>query len=238
MAIIVYGRNAVRSSLEANRVKTFYAASRFQNDPLTQEARKHNVTVKFVSDDELTRMTKDPSHQGFVVIAEDFKVFTLEELLETTRAKPLPLLAILDGIEDPHNLGAIIRSADAFGVDGLIIKNHGEVPLNGTVAKVSTGAINYVKVAVVPNLSRAIETLKDNKFWIVASDGSGQTSYDAVNYKVPICLVIGSEGFGIQPLVLKHSDFIVKIPMQGHVNSLNASVAASVLFAEVNLARK
>jgi len=238
MSTIIFGRNAVRATLEEDRVQTLFAATRFQNDEFVTLARKHNVSVKFVSDDELTRMARVPSHQGFVAICDDYGTVSLGALIESAKKKQYPLLAMLDGIEDPHNLGAILRSADAFGVDGLIIKNHDEVPLNGTVAKVSTGAINYVKVAVVANLSQALEVLKDNSYWIVASDGSGTTDYDKVDYKSPICLVIGSEGSGIQPLVLKHSDFIVKIPMFGHVNSLNASVAASVLFAQVIQNRK
>jgi len=238
MSTIIFGRNAVRATLEEDRVQTLFAATRFQNDAFVALARKHNVSVKFVSDDELTKMARVPSHQGFVAICDDDGTVSLSALIESAKKKQYPLLAMLDGIEDPHNLGAILRSADAFGVDGLIIKNHGEVPLNGTVAKVSTGAINYVKVAVVANLSQTIEVLKENSYWIVASDGSGTMDYDKVDYKSPICLVIGSEGSGIQPLVLKHSDFIVKIPMFGHVNSLNASVAASVLFAQVIQSRK
>lgn len=238
MPTIIFGRNAVRATLEEDRVETLYAAQRFQNDQFVSLAREHHVVVKFVSDGELTRMARVPSHQGFVAICKDYGTVSLDSLISSSSGSKYPLLAMLDGIEDPHNLGAIIRSADAFGVDGIIIKNHGEVPLNGTVAKVSTGAINYVKVAVVANLSQTIETLKEHSFWIVASDGSGTTSYDEVDYKCPICLVIGSEGHGIQPLVLKHSDFIVRIPMFGHVNSLNASVAASVLFAQVVLARQ
>jgi len=238
MSTIIFGRNAVRATLEEDRVQTLFAATRFQNDEFVTLARKHNVSVKFVSDDELTKMARVPSHQGFVAICDDYGTVSLNALIESAKKKQYPLLAMLDGIEDPHNLGAILRSADAFGVDGLIIKNHGEVPLNGTVAKVSTGAINYVKVAVVANLSQAIEVLKEKSYWIVASDGSGTMDYDKVDYKSPICLVIGSEGSGIQPLVLKHSDFIVKIPMFGHVNSLNASVAASVLFAQVIQNRK
>jgi 23S rRNA (guanosine2251-2'-O)-methyltransferase len=135
------------------------------------------------------------------------------------------------------NLGAILRSADAFGVDGVVLKSHDEVQLNGTVAKVSTGAIDYVKVAVVSNLSQAMEKLKAQGYWIVSSDGSAQQSYDEVDYACPIGLVVGSEGFGISPLLLKRSDFVVKIPMFGHVNSLNASVATAIFLSEIALKR-
>ena len=144
---------------------------------------------------------------------------------------------MLDGIEDPHNLGAILRSADAFGVDGVIIKSRGGVGLNGTVAKVSTGAISYVKVAEVNNLTKAALKLKDAGYWIVESDGSASLSYDEVDYHCPICLVVGSEGFGISRLLLSKADFVVKIPMKGHVNSLNASVATGILLSLISLKR-
>jgi 23S rRNA (guanosine2251-2'-O)-methyltransferase len=238
MSTIIYGRNAVRASLDASRANILYASERLRDDDLVVLARKKNVDVRFATEGELTRMAKNPSHQGFVAISEDFKTSSLEELIVSASAKQYPLLLMLDGIEDPQNLGAIIRTADAFGIDGLIIKNRGQVPLNGTVAKVSTGAINYVKVAVVANLSQAIEALKKKGYWIVASDGSATQEYDKVDYKSPICLIVGSEGFGIAPLVMKRSDFLVKIPMKGHVNSLNASVSAAVLLSEIVRSRK
>lgn len=236
--MIIFGRNAIRESLKANRLKSLYTLERFQHDPLLDETRKMNVEVKLVSEDELTRMARNPSYQGFVAIVKDYEPVPLEEIISSAKSKPYPLLLILDGIEDPQNFGAILRSADAFGVDGVIIKKRNEVPLNATVAKVSTGAINWVKVAMVSNLSQAISALKDNGYWIVASDGSGKQDYDTVDYKCPIALVVGSEGFGIAPLVLKNSDFIVKIPMRGHVNSLNASVASAILLADILRSRK
>lgn len=129
MSTIIFGRNAVRATLEEDRVQTLFAATRFQNDEFVTLARKHNVSVKFVSDDELTRMARVPSHQGFVAICDDYGTVSLGALIESAKKKQYPLLAMLDGIEDPHNLGAILRSADAFGVDGLIIKNHeGSLP--------------------------------------------------------------------------------------------------------------
>ena len=183
-------------------------------------------------------MAKNPSHQGFLVLSEAIRSYSLEEVLQSIPSeKKYPLIVILDGIEDPHNLGAIIRTCDAFSVDGIIMKKRGEVPLNGTVAKVSTGAINYVKVAVVANLNQAIEKLKQNGYWVVSSDGSATQSYLDVDYNSPIALVVGSEGFGISKLVLKNSDFIVKIPMTGHVNSLNASVASAILISGVVASR-
>jgi len=236
--MIIYGRNAIRESLKAGKVTSLLVLKRFADDPIIGEARSENISVKFVEDDELTRMARNPSHQGFVAIVQDYAPVSLSDIISSAKEKRYPLILMLDGIEDPHNFGAILRSADAFGVDGIVIKKRNEVPLNSTVAKVSTGAINWVKVAIVSNLSQAIEQLKKSGFWIVASDGSGKQDYDKVDYKSPIALVIGSEGSGIAPLVLKNSDFIVKIPMTGHVNSLNASVASAVIVSEIVRSRK
>ena len=141
---------------------------------------------------------------------------------------------LFDGIEDPHNLGAIMRSADVFEASGIILPKHNSVTLNATVAKTSAGAINYVPVAVVNNLNQAIKELKDEGFWIVSTDGSATISYSSIKYDFPVVVVIGSEGKGVSSLVLKNSDYIVKIPQFGHVNSLNASVAAGILLAEVH----
>lgn len=237
MATIIYGKNAVRETIAHGSIKTLYVSNRIKDDELLRKASAKNIDVKLVDDRELTRMAKNPSHQGFVAICDDIETVSLEDMISFAKNKKYPLIAILDGIEDPHNLGAILRSADAFGVDGIVMKNRGAVQLNGTVAKVSTGAINYVKVAVVTNLNRAIETLKKSGYWVVASDGEAKMSYSEVDYKCPIAVVIGSEGFGISQLVLKNSDFIVKIPMHGHVNSLNASVAAGIFFAMIDNSR-
>lgn len=233
MSTIIYGRNAVRSSIEADRVKTLYVSSRLEGDRLLEFARSKKLKVRLIDSNELTRLAKNPAHQGFVAEVEEYGTSSIEDIINSSKGKKYPLVIILDGIEDPHNLGAILRTADAFGVDGIIIKNHGQVQLNGTVAKVSTGAINYVKVAVVSNLSNAVEKLKQNGFWVVASDGSAKQSYLDVDYNCPIALVVGSEGFGIAPLLLKRSDFIVKIPMCGHVSCLNASVATAVIVAGI-----
>lgn len=238
MNIQVYGKNAVRATLEADNAKTLFTLKRLEKDELVAMARKKGIPVKFVEEKKLTGLAKNPSHQGFLVLSEAIRSYSLEEVLQSIPSeKKYPLIVILDGIEDPHNLGAIIRTCDAFSVDGIIMKKRGEVPLNGTVAKVSTGAINYVKVAVVANLNQAIEKLKQNGYWVVSSDGSATQSYLDVDYNSPIALVVGSEGFGISKLVLKNSDFIVKIPMTGHVNSLNASVASAILISGVVASR-
>jgi 23S rRNA (guanosine2251-2'-O)-methyltransferase len=234
---IVYGRNPVRSALEANHADILYVSKRLQTDSLVHFAHSSRVEVRLVDDAYLDHLCQGQLHQGFAVEVASYPTISLNEMIASAK-KPYPLILILDGIEDPHNLGAILRSADAFGADGVVMKSRGEVQLNGTVAKVSTGAIDYVKIAVVPNLSQAIESLKKAGYWIVASEGSATLGYDQVDYRSPIGLVIGSEGFGISSLVVKNSDFLVKIPMCGHVNSLNASVAAGIFLSTIALLRK
>lgn len=237
MDIIIYGKNAVREAVQSKSAKTLKVDERLEKDPIVLAAKANNIYVELSKDSELTRIAKNPSHQGFVAICKEWKSYSVEELIASSGNSKYPLLLILDGIEDPHNLGAILRSCDAFGVDGIIMKKRNEVPLNGTVAKVSTGAICYAKVAVVPNLAQALAKLKKNGFWIVASDGSGKTSYDEIDYKCPIGLIVGSEGFGVSRLLLRDSDFVTKIPMVGHVNSLNASVATGIFLAAISSLR-
>lgn len=191
------------------------------------------MEVKNVSTKELNELV-DGAHQGVVAQIVTYNYSSLEEIMIRAKKKEHPLILILDEINDPHNLGAILRSCDAFGVDGIIMKKNNQVPLNATVAKVSTGAIDYVPVAQVTNLNTAIETMKKNGYWIVATDGSAKQEYHQVDYKMPIGLVIGSEGKGISRLVLKNSDFIIKINMFGHVNSLNASVACAIVLAQIS----
>ncbi len=234
MSNIVYGKNPVEAAVNANHVKTLYVAERLKSDSFAIKLASQGAKVKYVSDMELEKLAQTKFTQGYVAEVDEYKFYSLSELINDAKNKQFPLIAMLDGIEDPHNLGAILRSADAFGVDGIIIKKKGQVPLNSTVAKVSTGAIEYVKVCEVANLSQAIKTLKDNGYWIVATDGLATQNYDDIDYKSPICVIIGSEGFGISQLVLRNSDFIVKIPMYGHVNSLNASNAACTLFAQID----
>ena len=237
MSIIIYGKNAVREAVASGCATGLKVVKRFEQDMIVQQAKAKKIPVELVEEPELTRIAKNPSHQGFLAICKGWKNYTIEELIESSKRSAYPLLLILDGIEDPHNLGAILRSCDAFGIDGIIMKKRNEVPLNSTVAKVSTGAICYEKVASVPNLSQAIRKLKDNGFWVVTSDGSGTTNYDEIDYKCPIALVVGSEGFGVSRLLIRDSDFVAKIPMVGHVNSLNASVATAVFLAQISSSR-
>ena len=230
----IYGRNPIRETFRSGGLVKLFTRERFAQDALVKEIINAGLPVSYISEQELTRLSGKGNHQGFVCLAKMPELKKVSDLIRIGRAKKQPLILILDGLEDPANLGAILRSADAFGVDGIVIKNTGNVPLNATVAKVSTGAIAYVPVAGVSNLSQAISELKDAGYWVVASDGSATQSYEEIDYNCPIVLIVGSEGFGISKLVLQRSDFIVKIPMVGHVNSLNASVATGILLAHIN----
>lgn len=233
MANYVYGRLPSLNALEAKTAKTIFVQRDFSDARILEAAKKEKIKVNFVNMNELNKLAQGGNHQGVIVEVEEYKYSTIDEIILSAKDKPQPLVLILDGVEDPHNFGAIIRSADAFGVDGIIIKNRNQVPVNMTVFKVSTGAINYVKIAQVSNLSNAIQTLKDSGFWIYASDGNAKDSYDKISYDGAVCLIVGSEGEGISKLVLKNSDFIIKIPMSGHVNSLNVSVATGILLSRI-----
>ena len=160
-------------------------------------------------------------------------ILSLNEAINQIKSKDKSLILVLDGVEDPHNLGAIIRSADAFDVDMIIIKEHGQVDVTPIVRKVSTGAIDHVKIVRVSSITRALEKLKEIGYWVYAADGSGDVDYSKISYDNKTVVVMGSEGFGISRLVLENSDFIIKIPMFGHVNSLNVSVATGIILAMI-----
>lgn len=229
----IYGRNTVLSALKENKVQNIYIGDSFSFDLIVNEAKKQGLVPKIVKKKELDTLTNNGNHQGVVAVIEDYKYFQLNDLISKSKSNTFPLLIILDGLKDPHNLGAILRCADAFGANGIIIKKNSQVQVNATVAKVSTGAINYVPICSVTNLVQTIKTLKKEGYWVVASDGMAKLDYRQVDYKCPIALVIGSEGEGISRLVLENSDFVTKIDMVGHVNSLNASVATAVYLAQI-----
>ncbi len=229
---IIFGRNPVKEALRSNRVKSIYLANNFSFSEILSLIEMKKVPVITKSMKELDNMC-DGVHQGVAAIIKDYEYFSLDSVLERAKKQEKPLIVILDGINDTHNLGAILRCADVFNVTGVIIPKHNQVPLNATVAKTSAGAISYVPVVLVNNLNQAIDRLKKEGFWVVATDGSGQTNYQDLKYDFNVALVIGSEGKGVSKLVLQNSDYIVKIPQYGHVNSLNASVATGILLAKI-----
>lgn len=231
MAHYIYGKNVIRQRILSNKkIHSLFLSQTHPAHDIVQLAKEHHIAIRYLSDAELKK--HEGNHQGVIAEVDDFKVYTLEEVLKT--ASEDATFVILDGLEDPHNLGAILRSADASGVSAVIIPKHGSVSLNATVAKVSTGAIDTVPTVMVTNLSQTIETLKKHGFWIYGSEyAESAVDYRSVRFGGKVALVIGSEGQGISRLVLKNCDSIVKIPMLGQVNSLNASVSAALLMYEV-----
>lgn len=229
----IYGRNPLYSYLSGNHISKVYLQKGFSDNKILEALKKARLVPIYVDQAVLNKMTNNAVHQGVVAEVKPFNYSSVDEILYACKKKTNPLILILDEVSDPHNFGAIIRSCDAFDVDGIIIKSRNQVPVNMTVSKVSTGAIDFVKIAKVNNLVNTISTLKDNGFWIYAADGSGKDDYSKLKYDGPIALVLGSEGFGISRLVLENSDFIVKIPMYGHVNSLNVSVATGILLSRI-----
>lgn len=231
---LIYGRNPVKEALLANRVKSLYLVNGFSNNEILSLISNKHVQITNVSVKELDSMCSGV-HQGIAAVIKDYEYYSFDSIIDRARKQEKPLIVILDGINDPHNLGAIIRCADVFNVTGILIPKHNQVPLNATVAKTSAGAINYVPVALVGNLNQAIKRLKEEGFWIVSSDGSGSLNYQDLKYDFKVALVIGSEGQGVSKLVLSNSDYVVKIPQFGHVNSLNASVATGILLAKIRM---
>lgn len=230
---LIYGKNPVIEALRAKKALKVFIVNNFSDQKIINIIKESGVSVSNIAPQEMEKMCNGV-HQGIAAELKPYQTVSLEEIIYKAKNKEKKIIVMLDNISDPHNLGAIIRSADVFEAAGIILPKHNSVSLSATVAKTSAGAINYVPVAVVNNLNQAIKTLKEEGYWIVSTDGSAEISYSSIKYDFPVVVVIGSEGKGVSPLVLKNSDYIVKIPQFGHVNSLNASVAAGILLAEVH----
>ena len=229
---LIFGRNPVKEALRANRVLKIFIANSFSDKEINLLLQEKKPYIKVVSTGELDSKVNGV-HQGIVAEIKPYEYLDLQEIIRRSKKVEVPIIVLLDGINDTHNLGAILRSCDVFNVSGVIIPKHNSVSLNATVAKSSAGAINFVPVAQVASVHQALEKLKDEGFWIVSTDGSAKIDYNQIKYDFPIVLVIGSEGKGVSPLIVKNSDYVVKIPQYGHVNSLNASVAAGILLAKI-----
>lgn len=235
--LIVFGRNAVMEGLKSGRSvdKILLHEADHQEGTAAKilvMAKEKGIQVKFVGNDKLNQLTNFGKHQGVVAFMAAMDYVTLDELFEAAGAKDEPpFFILLDQIEDPHNLGAIIRTANVVGAHGVIIPKNRAVSLTATVAKTSAGAIEYTPVCKVTNLARTIEDIKAQGVWVTGADMDGSSMYD-VDMKGAVALVIGSEGKGLSRLVREKCDFIASIPMKGQVNSLNASVAAGVLMYE------
>ncbi|WP_338553302.1 23S rRNA (guanosine(2251)-2'-O)-methyltransferase RlmB [Paenibacillus sp. KS-LC4] len=225
---------ALRSGREINKIWIAEGAQKSMTQPITAEAKKNGIIVQFVDKRKLDGMAEGVQHQGVIAQAAAFRYAEIEEILEAARSRnETPFILLLDEIEDPHNLGSILRTAECTGVHGVIIPKRRAVGLTATVSKTSAGAAEYVPVARVTNLAQTIDRLKEEGIWIAGTDVSAKQEIYSMKFDMPLAVVIGNEGKGIGRLIKEKCDFLVKLPMQGQLNSLNASVAAGVFMYEV-----
>jgi 23S rRNA (guanosine2251-2'-O)-methyltransferase len=233
----IYGINAVAEALKARgRAFSWVAVAKERHDLRLQrvvdECRKQGVAVRFVSRAELDQMAGNNAHQGVVAVTSAKQYNDLDDVIEVKRGQH-SLLVVLDGVEDPHNLGAVIRTADAAGADAVIIPERRAASVTAIVAKASAGASEHLPIAKVTNIARTLEELKARNIWTVGLDERGPQSYDSLDYRMDCAIVLGAEGKGIHQLVARKCDFLVSIPMLGKVPSLNVSVAAGVMLYEI-----
>lgn len=230
--MIIYGINPVLEAIKAKRAKEILVAQRADDrlQRLLEEAAQHHVRVRFVTRDELDQASKRGAHQGVVAEVERRTEASLEDLAQA-RSGP-PLIVVLDEVEDPQNVGAILRSVDASGSSGIVRQTRRAAPLDGAAAKASAGAVNHVPVADVVNIARALEDLKKLGVWTVGLDADAKMAYYEWDLTLPTAIVVGAEGHGLRRLVRERCDQVVGIPMLGHVGSLNVSVATAVVLYE------
>ena len=230
----VYGKNVVNEVLKnKKRVIEAYVYKNFNDDQILNRIIRTKASIKYLEKRDIDKMI-DGNHQGVVLKIDDYEYVDLDELITS---KPEPLLVILDHLEDPHNFGAIIRTCEAAGVDGIIIPKNRSVEVNSTVMRTSVGALENVKIAQVTNLKQTINRLKEKGFWVYGTDMEG-SDYDDTDYSGKTVIIIGSEGFGMTRIIRDACDYIVSIPMRGKINSLNASVAAALVIYQATKGRE
>ena len=233
----IYGINAVAEALKARgRTFSWVGVAKERNDirlkRVVDECRKQGVAVRFVSRADLEQMSGNNAHQGVVAVTSAKAYNDLEDVVAAKRGQ-YSLIVVLDGVEDPHNLGAIHRSADAAGADGVVVPERRAAGITATVTKASAGASEHLPVAKVTNIARTVEELKAQNIWMVGLDERGDKTYDSLDYNMDCAIVLGGEGKGLHDLVARKCDFLVSIPMLGKVSSLNVSVAAGVMLYEI-----
>jgi 23S rRNA (guanosine2251-2'-O)-methyltransferase len=235
----IYGINPVLEALRAKRVTAIRVSVRADDrlNALVQLAAEQGIPVRRAKAHELDRFARGGVHQGVVADAQEVGEVGVEELIAGAAAAPL--IVVLDQVEDPHNVGAILRTADAAGVDGVVRQSRHAARLDGAAAKASAGAVSHVKIAEVVNIARALETLKEAGVWTIGFAGDAAKRYDEVDLTLPTALIMGAEGTGLRRLVRERCDWLVSIPMKGHVESLNVSVATGIaLFEALRQRRK
>lgn len=227
----IYGKNVAREKLHNNsKINKIYLSEKFNDREILDLIRKNNIKVSFVKNYELDKKVEG-LHQGIVMEIDDVKTYSYDEIIPNIK-KENPVIVMLDHLEDPHNFGAIIRTSEALGVDAIIIPTDRSVKVNSTVVKTSVGAIEYIPIIRVVNLNDTIRKLKDDGYWIIATDMDGE-DYTKIDYNMPVCIVIGNEGKGISRMVSENSDIIASIPMKGKINSLNASVSCAIVLSHI-----
>jgi 23S rRNA (guanosine2251-2'-O)-methyltransferase len=233
----IWGINSVTESLKSRgQAFEWVAMAKERHDirlqRLIEDCRKRSIPVRFMARTDLDHMAGNAAHQGVVAVTKAKQYNDLDDVLGAKRGQ-YSLLVVLDGVEDPHNLGAILRTADAAGANGIVIPERRAASVTGTVTKASAGASEHMPIAKVTNIARTIEDLKDQNIWTVGLDERGKQTYDALDYNMDCALVVGAEGKGLHDLVKRKCDFLVSIPMLGKVPSLNVSVAAAVVLYEI-----
>ena len=227
----IYGKNVAREKLHNNsKINKIYLSEKFNDREILDLIRKNKIKVSFVKNYELDKKVEG-LHQGIVMEIDDVKTYSYDEIIPNIK-KENPVIVMLDHLEDPHNFGAIIRTSEALGVDAIIIPTDRSVKVNSTVVKTSVGAIEYIPIIRVVNLNDTIRKLKEDGYWIIATDMDGE-DYSKIDYNMPVCIVIGNEGKGISRMVSENSDIIASIPMKGKVNSLNASVSCAIVLSHI-----
>ena len=222
MSNYVYGKNSFFEALRNKRILTAYVLD-------DKQIKDSGINYKVVDKKTLDKMSDYGNHQGYLALTREFEFSTLDDII----SKDKGLIVMLDSLQDVHNLGAIIRTCECVGVDGIIYKKNNSVKVNDTVAKIASGALEYVNICEVTNLVNTIKYLKENGYWVVGSSGDADTLYNQIDYNMKTVLIIGSEGKGMSRLVKQQCDYIVKLPMNGCISSLNASVAAGILLYNI-----
>ena len=231
----IYGKNVAKEKINSGeKINKIFLAEKFNDRELMDLIKKNKIKFNFVPNKFLDSKV-DGLHQGIVLDVDDVMTYDFDYIRNIK--KDNPVLVMLDHLEDPHNFGAIIRTCEALGIDGIIIPNDRSVNINGTVVKTSVGAIYNMPIIRVVNLGNAIEKLKDIGYWIIGTDMVG-TDYTEIDYNMPVCLVIGNEGKGISKLIKNNCDFMATIPMSGNINSLNASVSCGIVLSRIVASRK
>ncbi len=234
---IIIGRKpvleAINSGEEIEQVFILYGQRGGIIDVIRIASKKRGIKCSEVKEERFKGITQNPNAQGVAAKKSAQKYFTIQEIITSSKKSVYPLILVLDSIQDPHNLGAILRTAECAGVDGVVITKHHSAPVNETVAKTSAGAAEILKIAPVNNLSQALKELKENGFWIAGTSLENSKNYLETDYKIPLALILGNEEKGIRRLTAESCDFLIKIPLKGKIQSLNVSVAAGVILFEI-----